>query len=59
MWLNMLAVKKYYIFSCLYGRWKYCGNFHPKTKLMLLFLLEMNCKINSLRGAKIPYFVHK
>ena len=43
----------------LYGRWKCYGNFHPKTKLILLFLLEINYKINSLGGAKIPYFVHK
>ena len=53
----MLAVNWYYILSCLYGRWKCYGNFHPKTRLILLFY-EMNCKINSLGGAKIPYFVY-
>ena len=58
MWLNMLAVKYYYIFSCLYGRWKCYGNFNLKTKLTL-FLLEMNCTLNSLGSAKTPYFVHK
>ena len=37
MWLHMLAVEYYYIFSCLYGRWKCNGSFLPKTKLMILF----------------------
>ena len=27
MWLNMLAVKYFYIFSCLYGRLTCTGNF--------------------------------
>ena len=41
MWLNMLAVKYYYIFSCLYGRWKCYGNFHLKIKVNTFVLLEM------------------
>ena len=49
--VNMLSVKYYYIFTCSYGRRKYCGIFHPKPKLILWFLLEMNCKIVRLRGA--------
>ena len=28
-------------------------------KVSYFVLLEMNCKINSLGGAQIPYFVHK
>ena len=59
MWLSMLAIKYYFNCSGLYGRWKWYGNFHPKTKSILLYLLEMNCKINNLGGAKILYFVHK
>ena len=31
--------------------------FIPK-KVNAFVLLEMNCKINSLGGPKIPYFVH-
>ena len=31
----------------------------PQTKVNAFVLLEMNSKINSLGGAKIPYFVHK
>ena len=58
MWLNMLAVKYYYIFSCLYGNWKRYGNFHPKNNINTFVLLEMNSKINSLGAAKIPNFVH-
>ena len=42
MWLNVLAVKYYYNLSCLYGRWKCYDNFHPKTKLILFVLLEIN-----------------
>ena len=53
MWLNVLAVKYYYIFSCSYARWKCYGNFHLKTKLILLSFLEMNCKINIKGSAKI------
>ena len=45
-------------FSCLYGRWKCYGNFHPKTRL-IFFIIKINGKINSLGGAKIPYFVYK
>ena len=30
-----------------------------QNKVIIFVLLEMNCKINSLGGAKIPYFVHK
>ena len=30
-----------------------------KNKVYSFVLFEMNCKINSLGGAKIPYFVHK
>ena len=60
MWLNVLAVKLHFTFSCLYGRWKCCcGNFDPKNKVNAVVLLEINCKINSSGGAKIPYFVHK
>ena len=33
--------------------------FIPKNKVNTIVLLEMNCKINSLEGAKIPYFVYK
>ena len=33
----LLAVQYYCIFSCLYGRCKCYGNFHLKTKLILLF----------------------
>ena len=32
--------------------------FIPK-KVNTFVLLEMNCKINSIGGAKIPYFVYK
>ena len=59
MWLNMLAVKLYYIFSCLNGRWKCYGKLYPKNKVNAFVLLDMNCKISSLGGAKIPYFVYK
>ena len=31
--------------------------FIPKNKVNNFVLLAMNCKINSLAGAKIPYFV--
>ena len=58
MWLNILAVKNYHIFSCLYGRLKIYGNFHPNNKVNISILLEMNCKINILWGAKIPSSVH-
>ena len=37
MWLYVLAVKCYYIFSCFYGIWMCYGNFHLKTKLIFLF----------------------
>ena len=30
-----------------------------KNKVYTFVLVEMICKINSLGGAKIPYFVHK
>ena len=30
-----------------------------QNKVDAFALLKMNCKINSLGGAKIPYFVHK
>ena len=33
--------------------------FSYQNKVNAFVLLEMNCKINSLVGAKIPYFVHK
>ena len=55
MWLNMLAVKKYFNFSCLYGRWKCYGNFTFQNKVNVFVILETNCKINSLWVTKIPY----
>ena len=58
MWLNILAVNKHYKFSCLHGSWKCYSNFRH-NKVNNFVLLEMNCKINSLGGAKIPYLVHK
>ena len=30
-----------------------------QNKVSYFVLLEMNCKINNLGGAQIPYFVHK
>ena len=30
-----------------------------QNKVNTFVLLEMNCKINSLGGAKIPYFAYK
>ena len=30
-----------------------------QNKVNTFVLLEMNCKINSLDSAKLPYFVHK
>ena len=40
MWLNMLAVKYYYNFSGLYGRWKRYGYLHPNNKVNSFVLLE-------------------
>ena len=34
--------------QCIRLLWKCYGNFYSKSKLMLSFLLEINCKINSL-----------
>ena len=33
--------------------------FIPKKYFNVFVLLEINCKINSLGGGKIPSFVHK
>ena len=30
-----------------------------QNKVNTFVLLEMNCKINSIGGAKLPYFVYK
>ena len=59
MWLNMLAVKYYYIFLVYMVDGSVILTFTPKIKVNTFVNLEMNCKINSLGGAKIPNFVHK
>ena len=33
--------------------------FSSQNKIKTYVILEMSCKINSLGGTKIPYFVHK
>ena len=58
MWLNVLAVKYYYNFSCYMVVGSVMVTFISK-QVNTFDLLEINCKINSLGSAKIPYFVHK
>ena len=48
------VIKYYYTFPCLLGRRMCYGNFRPQ-KLILSFLLEINCKTNSLVFTKILF----
>ena len=58
MWLNMLAVEYFYIFLVYMVNRRVNVTFISKQTTTFA-LLEMNCKINSIASAKIPYFVHK
>ena len=58
MWLHVLAVKYYLIFLVYMVAGSAMITF-ISNKVYTFVSLEMNCKINSIESAKIPYFVHK
>ena len=60
MRLSILAVN-YYLFFLVFS-YIVDGNVTVtffQSKVYTFILLGMNCKTDSLGGAKIPYFVHK
>ena len=58
MWLYMFAINYYFIFPVYMVDGSVKVTFIPK-QVNTFVLLEMNCKIDNLGSAKIPYFVHK
>ena len=54
MWFNMFTVKYYYIFLVYMVDGNVMVTYIP-NKVNNFVLLEMNCKIDSLISAKIPY----